>query len=204
MKKSLLKLALAFAAFTLVLAVCAQAQTVTYPAKLNGTNGWQPWGSVVQATDGNFYGTTFFGGNGHGNVFRMTPSGKITSIYSFCPQTTCTDGQYPESAPILGSDGNLYGVTISGGNATSTSFGQGVFYRMTLAGKITILHKFCSAKNCTDGATPMGITLASDGNFYGATNYGGTASVGTLFKITPSGQFTLLHTACSQANCGDG
>ena len=107
MKKSLLTvaLALACAAITFSLAVRAQAQTVTYLTKFGGTNGSQPWGSVVQATDGNFYGTTAFGGNGHGNVFRMTPGGKVTSIYSFCPQTTCTDGEIPETAPILGSDG---------------------------------------------------------------------------------------------------
>jgi uncharacterized repeat protein (TIGR03803 family) len=206
MKKSLLTvaLALACAAITLSLAVRAQAQTVTFLAKFGGTNGSQPWGSVVQATDGNFYGTTAFGGNGHGNVFRITPSGKVTSIYSFCPQTTCTDGAIPETAPILGSDGNLYGVTISGGNVSPTSFGGGVLYRLTLAGKITVLHNFCSKTNCTDGSLPRGIIQASDGNFYGATNYGGTAGVGTVFKVSPSGQLTVLHSSCSQANCDDG
>jgi uncharacterized repeat protein (TIGR03803 family) len=203
MKKSLLTFALACAAITFGLAVCAQAQTVTFLAKFGGTNGSQPWGSLVQATDGNFYGTTAFGGTGHGNVFRITPAGKVTSIYSFCPQT-CTDGEIPETAPILGSDGNLYGVTVSGGNVSPTSDGSGVFYRMTLAGKITVLHNFCSKANCTDGATPRGIIQASDGNFYGATNYGGTAGFGTVFKIGSTGQLTVLHSACSQTNCSDG
>ncbi len=195
--------ALGCAAITFSLAVCAQAQTVTYLAKFGGPNGWAPWGSVVQATDGNFYGTTSNGGNGHGNVFRMTPGGKITSIYNFCPQT-CTDGEIPQTAPILGSDGNLYGVTVLGGDVTPTSYGQGVFYRLTLAGQLTVLHDFCSVDGCPDGATPTGIIQARDGNFYGTTNYGGTAGVGTIFKISPSGQFTMLYSFCSQANCATG
>jgi len=99
-----LGLALACAAITFSLAVCAQAQTVTYLAKFGGNNGSEPFGSVVQATDGNFYGTTAFGGTGYGNVFRMTPSGKITSVYNFCSQASCTDGSLPDTTPILGSD----------------------------------------------------------------------------------------------------
>ena len=203
MKKSLLKLAFAFAAFTLVLAVRAQAQTVTYPAKFNGTNGWQPFGGVVQATDGNFYGTTAFGGNGNGNVFRMTPSGKITSIYNFCSQANCTDGSIPDTAPILGSDGNLYGVTLSGGLILAGGGGNGVFYRLTLSGQLTVLHKFCHGSGCPDGGNPSGIMQAADGNFYGVAQ-GGTEGGGIIFKITPSGAFTTLHAFCSQTNCADG
>src|SRR5216684_3711185 len=96
-----LGLALTCAAITFSLAVCAQAQTVTYLA--------------------NFNGTTFNGGaHSQGNVFRMTPTGKLNSIYSFCSQPNCADGQRPESAPVLGSDGNLYGVTNSGGSSANS------------------------------------------------------------------------------------
>ncbi len=176
----------------------AQAQTVTTLVKFNGSNGWQPFGPVVQATDGNFYGTTAFGGNGYGNVYQVTPSGKVTSIYSFCSETNCADGQTPETPPILGSDGNLYGVTLAGGSS-----GNGVFYRMTLAGRITVLHSFCSSSGCTDGANPSGVMQASDGNFYGSAS-GGTQGVGMIFKISPSGNLTTTYTFCSQANCADG
>ena len=107
-------LAFACAAFTFSLAVSVQAQTVTYLGHFDRVNGKGPSGPVIQASDGNFYGTTVYGGvNAQGNVFRMTPSGKITSIYSFCSKANCADGQYPTAGPVLGTDGNLYGVTYS-------------------------------------------------------------------------------------------
>ena len=96
MKKSLLSNSVAFACAVLTFSLAvAQAQTVTYLAKFGGTNGTQPFGGVVQATDGNFYGTTAFGGTGSGNVYRITPSGKVSSIYSFCSQANCADGTNP-------------------------------------------------------------------------------------------------------------
>jgi len=193
-------------AFTLSLAVSAQAQTVTF-SDLSGIGiggtGWEPYGTLTQATDGNFYGTAtngIFGGGG--NIFRMTPSGELTNVYTFaCSQTKCPYGAAPQTAPILGTDGNLYGVTSAGGNAPCAG---GVFYRLTLQGKLTVLYNF--GKTCTDGTWPQGITLGSDGNFYGATVYGGNSSdsPGIIFKITPSGQYTQLYSFCSQANCADG
>jgi uncharacterized repeat protein (TIGR03803 family) len=195
-----LALALACAALAFSLAVCAQAQTVTY-LTLGGPNGWEPFGSVVQATDGNFYGTTALGGNGNGNVFRMTPSGEITSLYNFCSQPGCTDGSLPDTTPILGSDGNLYGVTITGGHREVKFGNNGVFYRLTLAGQLTVLHDFCLVYGCPDGANPPGIMQASDGNFYGVA---GTNTHSILFQITPSGTFTTIHTFCAQPDCLDG
>ncbi len=197
-----LGLAVACAAITFSLAVCAQAQTLNYFADFNGANGWEPYGSVTQATDGNFYGTTsggIYGVYGNDNVFRMTPTGEITSIFNFGSKPNCTDGTSPRTAPILGSDGNLYGVTYGGGTVCG---GDGVVYKMKLNGEVTILHTFCFA--CLDGSGPNGIILASDGNFYGTTNYGGTAGVGTIFKITPAGKYTQLYSFCSQTNCADG
>jgi uncharacterized repeat protein (TIGR03803 family) len=193
-------LALTALAITFSLAVCAQAQTVTYLTRFDGNNGWEPFGPVVQATDGNFYGTTAFGGNGNGNVYRMTPSGRVTSIYSFCSQANCADGQTPITTPILGSDGNLYGVTWTGGIA---GVGGGVLYKMTLNGRITILHVFCSDSGCTDGVNPSAVIQASDGNFYGTAS-GGMNGVGIIFKISPSGTYNVLYPFCSQANCIDG
>lgn len=195
--KSLLTIALGCAALTFSLAVCAQAQTVTYLAHFNGANGAEP-GPITQAPDGNFYGTTFAGGaHSKGNVFRITPTGEISSIYSFCSQANCADGQWPSAAPILGSDGNLYGVTPTGGKTA------GVVYKLTLSGKFTILHTFCTS-SCTDGDEPTGIILGSDGNFYGTTTLGGAFQSGTVFQISPTGTFKVLHTFCSLANCADG
>jgi uncharacterized repeat protein (TIGR03803 family) len=124
--KSLPTLGLAFAgaAFTFGLAVCAQALNVSFFADFNGTNGWEPYGSVTQAPDGNFYGTAAGGIYGGGNIFRMTPTGEIHSLYTFCSLPNCADGGFPQTAPILGADGNLYGVTYGG---------PGTFYRMTTA-----------------------------------------------------------------------
>jgi uncharacterized repeat protein (TIGR03803 family) len=201
--KSSLTLAVVFAcaAITFSLAVGAQAQTVTYLGHFNGVNGNGPSGPVVQASDGNFYGTTEHGGvNAQGNVFRMTPSGKITSIYSFCSKPNCADGQFPITGPVLGTDGNLYGVTSEGGDSTNS----GTIYKMTLSGKITTIYTFNCGLPCNNGSEPTGITLGSDGNLYGTTTLGGGNSNGALFKISPAGKITLLHTFCSSSNCADG
>jgi uncharacterized repeat protein (TIGR03803 family) len=194
-------LALAVLALTLSLAVCAQAQTTNFIGEFDGTNGWEPYGSVTQATDGNFYGTATGGVNGGGNIFRMTPSGEISNLYTFCSSnSSCPDGGFPQTAPILGTDGNMYGVTYVGGSGSS-----GVFYRLTTGGEYTILYNFCANFPCdNEGLDPVSIILASDGNFYGITNYGGTGGAGTIFKITPTGQYTQLYSFCSLKNCTDG
>jgi uncharacterized repeat protein (TIGR03803 family) len=201
MKKSLLTLALTFAAITFSLAVRAQAQKITYLA-LQGMMSQPSPPVFVQATDGDFYSVASSNLHQNGYVFRMTPAGEITILHSFCAQPNCTDGDQP-LAPILGSDGNLYGITGAGGNSALA----GTIYKLTLDGELTTLHKFCPTTECTDGRAPIGLTLASDGNFYGVTQFGGAnadGEAGTLFSISPSGEFKLLYTFCSQANCADG
>jgi uncharacterized repeat protein (TIGR03803 family) len=191
--------------FGLTLAVCAQAQTLNYFADFNGGNGWEPYASVVQGTDGNFYGAGTNGiYGGGGNMFRMTPSGKITSIYKFCSLPGCADGAQEQSAPVVGSDGNLYGVTTAGGRPSGGS--GGTVFHLTLDGQYTVVYSFCSWSNCADGATPNGIILGSDGNFYGTTVYGGVNNdgPGVIFRLTPAGAYTRLYAFCSEANCGDG
>jgi uncharacterized repeat protein (TIGR03803 family) len=189
-------------AITFSLAVRAQAQVLHTIAAFDGPNGYGPYSSVVQATDGNIYGTTSSGGNDteSGTLFRVTLSGKITDLYNFCSQAKCADGTNPASAPVVGTDGNLYGVAGGGsGNA-------GTFYKMTLSGEFTTVFSFCATHPCTDGAGPTGIILGGDGNFYGTTGVGGSAANGgTLFSISPTGQFKLLYTFCSLTpNCLDG
>jgi uncharacterized repeat protein (TIGR03803 family) len=157
----------------------------------NGSDGGYPTASPVQATDGNLYGTTLSSGqNGGGTVFSITPTGTVTTLYSFCSQTGCTDGANPAAGLIQGTDGNLYGTTESGG-----SYGYGTVFKITLSGTLTTLYSFCSQSNCTDGYSPVtGLVQATDGNFYGTTQYGPSGYIfGTVFKITPSGVLTTLH-----------
>ena len=184
------------------LAVCAEAQTFTILAGFSGGNGSAPfYGSLIQATNGNYYGTTHEGGkyNG-GTVFQVTPAGKLNDIYSFCAKTNCTDGQNPWSALVLGSDGNLYGTTNVGG-----SYGSGTVFKMTIGGKLTTLYSFCPVAGCADGQYPVGLMQASNGNFYGTTSdAAGNQQTGTIFEISSVGKFKLLYTFCSKSHCTDG
>jgi uncharacterized repeat protein (TIGR03803 family) len=194
--------ALAVAAITFILAVCAQAQTFTNLAAFNGTNGQYPdYGSLIQATNGDYYGTTYSGGkyNG-GTVFKVTPAGKLSDIYSFCTQIGCPDGAYPWASPVLGSDGDFYGTTTGAGSTSA-----GTVFKMTLGGKLTTLYSFCPTGTCTDGEGPVGLVQASNGNFYGTASYGGGVfNGGTIFEISSAGEFKLLYTFCSRPNCNDG
>ena len=205
MKKSLLTLtcALALAAIMFGLAPRAQAQTITYLAGQDISAPVDP-PMFVQATDGNFYSAGYSGFQPNGYIYRMTPSGEITIIHSFCQQTGCADGDQPQP-PLLGSDGNLYGVTTAGG----TSALAGTFYKLTLSGEFTQLYSFCPTTGCDDGQTPTGILEGRDGNFYGVAIFGGAndrdnGGAGTLFSISPTGQFKLLYSFCSVAHCADG
>lgn len=194
-KSSTCGLALACAAIALSLALCARAQTVTFLDQFAGTT------SLVQGTDGNLYGPGLGGAYGWGSMIRMTPGGEVTTVYSFCsPTIHCTDGGSPGN-PILGNDGNLYGVTEVGGSAASA----GTFYKMTLGGKLTVLYAFCpEGHGCVDGSGPRPVIQASDGNFYGVAARGGATGFGTIFRIGPTGQFTLLHSFCVVEGCPDG
>lgn len=211
MKSSKFQLALvltvACAGFIFGAEVRAQAQTLTYLSIFNGTDGSNP-SAVIQATDGNFYATTAgfgIGPAGLGNLVRITPSGEMTSIYDFCSKPHCADGAVPATPPVLGSDGNLYGVTSGGGSLLNGVGGWGTVYKITLDGELTTLHVFCPVAPCTDGTTPSGIMQAADGNFYGTTFGGGNAyGAGVLFEITPGGNFSVVHTFCSLTNCADG
>lgn len=204
-RKSLPFLVVACAAFLLGLTAYTKAQSVTTLATFHGVDGYGPFASVVQATDGNFYGTTNSGGNLSlaGTLFRVSPDGTLTDLYNFCSQPHCADGSFLSSVPILGSDGNLYGVTGGGGHRTQ----GGTVYRMTLGGTLTTLYSFCPSLPCTQGAGPTGLVQGSDGNFYGSTSvaansYGGYG--GTIFSMTPKGKMKVLYTFCSLANCEDG
>lgn len=154
-----------------------------------GSDGESPWGSLVQVTNGNLYGTTIYGGGGGcpggygcGTVFKITPAGKLTILHSFGG----SDGEAPIGALLQATNGKLYGTT-SGGGANS----DGTIFKITLAGTLTPLHTF---SYWIDGSQPYGgLIQATDGNLYGTTLYGGPYGSGTIFKITPGGMLTTLH-----------
>ena len=152
---------------------------------------------LVQGSDGNFYGTTQEGGSNHGctnpscgTVFKITAAGALTTLYSFCAQSNCADGSYPNGL-MQGTDGNFYGTTEESG-----ANNNGTVFKITPSGTLTTLYTFCSegGAGCTDGAVPSSaLVQGSDGNFYGTTWAGGTSGVGTVFEITSTGTLTTLH-----------
>ena len=128
------------------------------------------------------------------------PAQTFTVLYDFCSQVGCMDGRHPFPSLMQGPDGNIYG-----GNCTGGPYRNGNIYKLTPGGQMTTLYNFCSQTGCADGAYPYGtFVLGIDGNIYGATWWGGTAGYGTLFKITPGGQLTSLHSFCLQTGCPDG
>jgi uncharacterized repeat protein (TIGR03803 family) len=142
--------------------------------------------SLIQSADGNFYGTTFFGGTGNqatGTVFKITPAGQLTTLYTFVADQ---NGKYPNgegpTSLAEGNDGFLYGTTEMGGANR-----LGVVFKLSRTGTLQVLHSFCSATNCGDGASPSGLLLARDGNFYGA-------ALAVIWRMTPKGVFTVVHT----------
>jgi uncharacterized repeat protein (TIGR03803 family) len=173
------------------------AETVLYSFAGGTSDGANPWGSLIQASDGNFYGMAEIGGaNGCGVVFKITPAGAETVLYSFAGGTT--DGAYPFGSLTQGSDGNLYGMTPSGG-----ANGDGVVFKITLSGTETVLYSFTGGT--ADGSLPYGSLIqASDGNFYGMTVSGGANGRGTVFKVTASGTETLLHSFAGATTDGAG
>ena len=158
--------------------------------------------SLIQAEDGNFYGTTSDGGNqGAGTIFRVSPVGTYQQLYSFCDQTNCADGIAPNSL-VLGTDGNLYGTTAESeivvNDAYVSSFGT--VFRYSSTGQFGTLYSFClSGGTCTDGYGPQGSLIQGvDGKLYGTTQAGGNQyQSGVAYSLTTSGTFTNLHDFCT-------
>jgi uncharacterized repeat protein (TIGR03803 family) len=147
-----------------------------------GSDGANPYSPLLQAWDGNLYGTTANGGiYGEGAVFRITPNGAITTLYSF---TGGNDGRNSYAGLIQASDGWLYGTTQYGG-----SYGEGTVFRISTGGTLTTLYSFTGA---ADGGNPAaGLIQASDGGLYGTASAGNF--YGTIFRITTNGGFALLY-----------
>jgi uncharacterized repeat protein (TIGR03803 family) len=159
-----------------------------------------PRAGLVQATNGDLYGTTYGAnvsrGISGGTVFKITPSGALTSLYSFCAQSGCADGAYPDATLVQATNGDFYGTTQYGGVGAScpNEPGCGTVFKMTPTGTLTTLYSFCTQTACADGGQPSaGLVQAASGDLYGTTYLGGTYGDGTVFKITPSGTLTTLH-----------
>ncbi|MGD0437302.1 MAG: choice-of-anchor tandem repeat GloVer-containing protein [Bryobacteraceae bacterium] len=174
----------------------------------SGADGVTPYSGLMQAADGNFYGTTGNGGAGGcnepplagcGTIFRITPGGSLTTLYSFGAASPMSlppsDGSHPGAELVQGTDGNFYGTTGSGG-----AFNLGTVFKITPGGALTTLYSFTGA---ADGEYPGGLVQASDGNFYGMSGggsisgcvspLGASVECGTVFSITPAGKLTTLH-----------
>ncbi len=161
-------------------------ETVLHSFAEDGTDGFYPLAGVVLDKTGNLYGTTSAGGaSKYGTVFKVTPTGTETVLYSF---KGGTDGCSPLNAGVvLGKNGILYG-TSSGEGCSSL----GTVFELTSTGAETILHRFVN--NHKDGYDPhAGLVIDNTGNLYGTTYYGGTHSYGTVFKVTPTRTEKVLH-----------
>jgi uncharacterized repeat protein (TIGR03803 family) len=170
-------------------------------------DGWGPFAPLTLGTDGNFYGSTVYGGNSlaAGTVFKITPQGEFTTLYAFCAQANCTDGAQPTEALWQASNGNFYGTTFGGGY-NNCNGGCGTIFEITPAGQFATLYSFCSVAGCSDGSWPDGeLEQGSDGNFYGTTLSGGANNIGSIFEFTPTDQFISLYSFyCTSASCADG
>ena len=160
----------------------------TFATVTGGLAGFYPQSDLIQATDGNFYGTTEQGGTDNvGTFFQVTPAGVYTVLYSF---TGGTDGSRPLRGVVQGTDGYFYGVCNEGG-----TYAGGAIYRIVVSGTtaaLTSLYNFVPLVD--DGSNPLGnLTQASDGNFYGTAAAGGENGDGIIYRITPSGAYTLLY-----------
>lgn len=155
-------------------------------------DGYYPNDSLIIDKEGNLYGTTFVGGNdtcggglGCGTIYKLTPQGAYTVLYTI---QGGADGLDSFAKLTQDQAGNLYGVD-SGGVL------HGLVFKLTQAGAYTVLYSFCQQSNCTDGADPAGgVTLDNAGNIYGVTAGGGNGN-GVVYKISPSGTETVLWEA---------
>lgn len=172
---------------------------------------------LTLGVDGNLYGYGGLGAWLPSRVFRISKSGDFALVYAFSkeqlPDRLNADGSRPTSL-LQASSGDLYGTASAGG-----SNGTGIIFRLTTAGVLTPIHEFGPCGACwaigtgsgsggaqyanADGAFPASMMRATDGNFYGTTQFGGSAGHGVVFRMTPEGVYTVLHTFSGADNDGD-
>jgi uncharacterized repeat protein (TIGR03803 family) len=174
----------------------------SFCSKSGCTDGADPLSALIQATNGDLYGTTASGGvncavggviPGCGTIYKITPGGALTTLYSFCSLYECADGETPQQGALVqGEDGDFYGTTPFGLN-------NGTIFKITPRGKLTTLYSFCSLSECADGEVPFaGLVQATNGIIYGTTYNGGTGTscsggCGTVFSLS-TGQAPFVET----------
>jgi uncharacterized repeat protein (TIGR03803 family) len=184
--------------------------TLTTLVNFTGPNGSYPQCALIQASDGNLYSTTTGGAtdaNGHpfnyGTVFKLTLDGTLTTLFVFTEDsnTNAPNGEYPVGALVQGTDGNLYGTTTSGGTRNSNGdFGQGTIFKMSLTGTLLIsttvrgLPVAPENRAAEPNFPEFPLIQGRDGNFYGVSFKAGGSALGDIFRFTPGGVVTELHT----------
>ena len=176
----------------MTLPIQAQAFSVIHDFH-NSPDGSAPWSGLARDRGGNLYGTTSLGGDyGYGMVFRVTKRGSgwiLQPLYSFPSPHQGNDGAQPNAPVVVAADGTIYGTTTTGGD------NQGTVFRLTPPPRAcenslcpwseTILYRFAGG---TDGGNPYSpVILDAHGNVYGTTQSGGSANLGAVFELTPSG-----------------
>lgn len=180
-------------------AAAAHGQSVTYKQKVlyafkgGIIDGGDPWGGLVRDSEGNLYGTTRLGGingcaplPGCGAIFKLDTTGKETILYFF---TGGSDGGTPLGGLVRDEAGNLYGTTSEGGNGLSC----GTVYKLDTANKLSVIYTFPTCFAQSDDGPQSGLVRDGEGNLFGTTYSDGPSYGGTIFKIDPSGNFTVLH-----------
>jgi uncharacterized repeat protein (TIGR03803 family) len=157
-------------------------------------DGHCPFSGVGVSVGGTVYGTTVgigYGGNPNGSVWKYITPGGLKTLYIF---KDGDDGEWPNQAPTVDSEGNVYGTTYVQNGANFA----GAIWKITAAGKFTVLHDLNGA---TDGYTPNSpLLLNKDGKLYGTTYQGGPGEYGTVYSITPSGKFSVVYGFTDQAD----
>ncbi len=156
------------------------------------SDGAGPIAGLVQGSDGDFYGTTVGGLNGQGSVFKITDQGSLTTLFTFGGTARGSDGINPSAPLVQGTNGIFYGTTQNGG----PRYTYGTVFSISAGGALNVLYDFCGFYcSWADGTHPYGgLVQGKDGYFYGTTPTGGPGIYyGTVFKISPDGVFTTLH-----------
>lgn len=171
------------------------AQTYTVLHRFTHADGGFSTGPLIQDDKGNFYGTTQIGRTSaeYGTVFKLNQQGAVIVLHTF---TGKKDGGWPGEGVVRDAAGNFYGTTMTGGDPTCKLLqyyhGCGIIFKLTAAGKFSVLHTF--SNKGSDGAIPSagGALLLDGGNLLGTTYMGGRYGKGTIFKISTTGSFSLV------------
>ena len=171
-------------------------------ALANCVDGAVPLGPLILGAQGRLFGTTLYGGKRtYGTLFRWSPGGGYRVLHSF------SRSESPGSGLAKNGQGDLFGT---GGDFTIGQDAGGVVYELSAARTYTVLYRFCSIfsnNNCQDGSLPNGPpALDGEGNLYGTTQAGGACNLGTVFRLSPTGDLQILHSFCpdSEGRVRDG